>query len=120
MSVVKDAAEMLETALKAPQPPTFGVYRDPGAALTTPAVVIGPPQLDWETGCIPPTSARFLLYLVVDPSERAVEILWDFVEEVAAIVDGATDAAVLSASPATFVQGITEFPCYEITVECPL
>ena len=121
MGLVKAAAEMLESALQAPQPKTFETYRDPGAPIQCPAVVIGPPELDFDSYGKGPTNARFLLYAIVDANERAVEILWEFVEEVANIIDSATDAVVLKASPAVFVTaGNIELPCYEIIVEAAL
>jgi hypothetical protein len=119
MSAVADAAVMLETALKAPTPNTFATYRDMGAPLQPPAVILGPPSLLWEAGCNGPTSARFLLYVVVDASERAAEILWDLVVEVADIIDG-TEAVVVQANPASYVTANGDLPCYEMTVECAL
>lgn len=119
MSRISDAAVDLETALKLI--PEVSVHRDPGAPLTSPpAVVIGPPALEWESGCPAPTAARFLVYVVVTADERAVERLWELVELVAATIDTQTDAAVIRADPAVFVSGTSQLPCYEIQTEVPL
>jgi hypothetical protein len=116
MSVVSDIAEELETALNTV--PGVAVYRDPGATLATPALVLGPPALIWESGCLGPTEARFLVYVIVDANERAVEALWDLLVLVGDAIDS-TDAVVLRADPATYVSG-TEFPAYECLLEVRL
>ena len=117
MSAIADAAVMLETALKGMD--GVRAYRDPGANLQCPAAVLGPPALTWETGCVGPTSARFLVYAVVDADERAVEKLWDLVDQVANAID-ATDAVVVHADPAVYTSGTRQLPCYEITTEVGL
>jgi hypothetical protein len=117
MSAIADAAVMLETALNTVE--GARAYRDLGANLVCPALVLGPPALAWETGCNGPTSARFLIYAVVDSNERAVEKLWDLVGLVADAID-ATEAVVISADPAVYRSGTTDLPCYEITTEAGL
>jgi hypothetical protein len=120
MSAVKAVAEMMEAALGGiTDVPT---HRDPGANITPPATVLGVPALRWEALDVSPTSARFIVYAIVDPDERAPERLWDLVELVSAAIDENTDGVVISAEPAGYVSGsgATPLPCYEITVEVPL
>jgi len=117
-SVIADAATELEQALQTLD--GFGVYRDPGATLSLPALVIGPPSLLWETGCLGPTSARFLVYVVVDADERAIERLWAYVPAVAETIDDLTRAAVVRADPAVYVSGGVSLPCYELQTEATL
>jgi hypothetical protein len=118
MSVVADRIVTLESQLKMVVALGGAVVRDMGAPLASlPAVVIGPPELLWETGCLGPTSMRLLLYVVIDADERALERLWDLVPLVADAAD-ATEAAVISAVPGTY--GTPVLPAYEITLEMPL
>lgn len=117
MSAVKAAAEALEAALKNVE--GVAVSRDLSATLATPALVLGPPQLDWEAGFVGPTSARFIVFVVVDPDERAIERLWLLVEAVAEAID-ATPAVVVSAAPAVYVSTTGDLPAYEIIVEMTL
>jgi hypothetical protein len=116
-TVIADAAGEISEALDAiPDLPT---HIDPGANIQPPATVLGPPALRWETGLIGPTSARFLIYVIVPADDRAVERLWELVVTVADAID-ATSAVVLTADPATYVVGTTSLPCYELVVEVPL
>lgn len=120
---VADAATALESALAQTQVDgqAVPVHRDPGADLQTPAIVLGPPALAFEAISVGPTSARFLVYAVVDASEFAVERLWTFVEAVAAAVDvHCENGVVTQALPVPWTEGATELPSYEITVEVGL
>lgn len=118
MSAVADAAIALETALGTVTGDQ--TYRDPGANIVPPATILGPPALNWEGGCVGPTSARFLVYAVVPSAEDSVERLWDLVVDVAAAIDEQTSAVVVLANPAVYMSGTTPLPCYEIQVEAPL
>lgn len=89
-----------------------------GAPANPPCVMAGPPSLTWETYGVPPTGARFPLYVVVAKEDRALERLWDLVPKVAAAIDENTDAVVLRADPASW--GNPELPAYLIEVEVPL
>ena len=120
MSAVADQIAELEAQLKTVSAIGSAVHRNPGASLALlPAVVIGPPILLWETGCPGPTEMRLILYVVIDATDRALERLWDLVPAVADAADQ-TDAAVISASPGSFLSGATPLPAYEITIEVPL
>ena len=114
------AATELEAALRTVK--AVGVHRDPGAILEPlPAAVLGPPALTWagQAGS-GPESARFLVYVVVDPDERAVERLWELVAQVADAIDENSGAVVIRADPAVFVSGGRDLPCYELQVEASL
>ena len=114
MSAVAEAAGALLEALQGVA--GARVYSDPGATLDPPALLLGPPSLTWETVCSDPTSARFIVYVVVKVSERAMEQLWELVPEVAQAIDATTDATVRQADPGTW----KDLPAYEIQVEVSL
>lgn len=122
-TAVRDAAQQLEAALKlvpGHDRKPVEVVRDPGATLHPPTLVLGPPSLIWETGCAEPTSARFIVFAVVDSNEYAVERLWVFVAETAGAIDTHTDAVVVRADPSAYPNGGVELPAYELQVEVAL
>lgn len=105
------------------------VEADPGASVSPPATaagdggataVLGPPALVWESGCPDPTSARWVLYVVVDATDRSLPRLWELVPVVAAALDGDPGIAVLRADPGAYLTGGVELPCYEIQIEVSL
>lgn len=119
MTTVKEAAEQLEVALRTVE--GVRVYRDPSATVDPPGVLIAPPRLRWEDYCAgPPTSATFVVIVMVAMDARAVEELWEWVPLVAAAIDTVPDAAVAAANPGVFNSGGTDLPSYEITVEVSL
>lgn len=118
MSPVVEAADALRAALAAVDGVRF--YRDLSASLDPPAALLGPPRLTWEALCPEPTSATFLVYLVVTADDRSVERLWDLIEAVTLALDEVTDAVVMEANPSTWPSGATELPAYEITVDYAL
>ena len=94
---------------------------DPGATLANlPALVLGPPRLTWETGLRAPTSALFIVYVIVQADERAIERLWDLVVDVGEAIDARTDGVVIQADPSVFPSGTAQLPAYEIQVEVGL
>lgn len=115
MSAIADTAALLNQALDAIV--DLPTTTDPGANIQPPATVLGPPALRWEVGCVGPTSARFLVYIIVPSDDRSVERLWDLIEVVDEAIDTVPDAVVLEANPATYVVGTTPLPCYELVVE---
>jgi len=119
MNTVIDAAKQLELALKTVAG-VQEVHLDPGAMSLFPAIVIGPPELEWGNGFADPTQARFPVYAVIDAGERAMERLCLLVPEVAAAVDELTPGAVLSALPFPFPSGATDLPSYQLIVEVGL
>lgn len=92
------------------------VYTDPAAVVDPPAAVLGPPSLTWSALCPEPTSARFLIYVVVAADDQAMPRLWGLVPTVAAAVDALPEASVIRATPGAF----TELPSYEIETEVSL
>ena len=117
MGTVAEAAAILETALRTLD--TIAVYHDLVSPLATPAVMIGPPSLRWETGCVDPTEATFIIRAIVQRDERSIERLWDLVVAVAAKIDE-TPAVVTSATPGIYPSSAGDLPCYEITTEMSL
>jgi hypothetical protein len=118
MSAIADAAAALAEALKGV--PDLRVYTDPGATVDPPAAIVGPPQLSWEGVCEDPTSARFLVWVVVPADDRAVERLWELVPLAAAALQTVTDATVTVALPGRWPGGGSDLPAYEITTEVAL
>jgi hypothetical protein len=95
-------------------------YADPGAVIDPPGLVLGPPALLFEGPCPEPTSARWLVYVVVPADERALETLWALVPVVAEAIDALPGAAVIRADPGTFLSGGVDLPCYEIQIDVSL
>ena len=116
MSTVSVVAEQLEAALRTV--PGVEVHVDPGANLSPPSLVLGLPSLIWESGCVGPTDARFIIYVIVDANERATEALWDLVTLVGDAIDS-TSAVILRADPGAF-RAQPQFPCYECLTEVGL
>lgn len=102
--------------------PEITATADPGAVLANlPAAVLGPPRLRWEGASNEqPTSAQFLVYLVVNADADTVERLLALVEAVVETLDAQTDGVVIQADPGVFPSGTVSLPCYEIQVEVSL
>ena len=115
--VAQAAGELLDALELGPDVPAWD---DPGQDITPPCTMIGPPLLRWEGQWAVPTSARFLVYVIEQLSAGAVERLWDLVPVVAETLDQHTGGVVIEASPAVYLQGNTQLPCYELVVEVPL
>jgi hypothetical protein len=118
MSAITDAAEDLLAAMEAVE--GVRLYRDPGATVDPPGIVLGPPTMRWESSCLAPSSARFIVYVTERADERALERLWDLVPTVAEALDQLSKAAVLQAAPGTFTSGGVDLPAYLIEVEVSL
>ncbi|PRX48681.1 hypothetical protein B0I33_104499 [Prauserella shujinwangii] len=119
-SSVAEAARRLLAAVETVD--ELRVYRAPGANVDPPAGFVGPPRLQWETGCPEPTTATFVVIVMVASNERVLEQLWELVPRVSEAVDELLpEAAVTTALPNMFTTGNgTELPSYEITVEVSL
>jgi hypothetical protein len=115
---VKAAAVALEAAVATVD--GLRVFRDPGAAIDGPVVILGAPALTWEVVCREPTSARWSCFVVVPANERAVELLWELVPAVAGAVEELTEGVVTRADPASFPAGAGELPAYLVQVDIPL
>lgn len=124
MMTVRQAAEALETALKAVE--GIRVYRDPGATIDSPAAIVGPPALGWRGFCgSQPTSARFSIWLTSPADDRTLDRLWDLVPAVAAALEQVDEATLadleLQATPSQFpTSGGVTLPAYEIQVDVSL
>lgn len=95
-------------------------YTDPAATVDPSAVVIGPPQLVWESLCNDPTHARYLVYACVAANDRAITALATFVPQVVEAIHALRDATVTTATPNVWSAAGQDYPCYEITVEVSL
>lgn len=123
-SAVRAAAEGIKAAVGQVDPgmlPTGRVCLDPGAQPSAfPAVIVGPPSLNWGGIGRPPTDAAFLVYVIADIDERAMGVLWDLTPVVAEAIDTYSEGVVTRADPGVYTVGGTDMPCYEITVEIGL
>lgn len=115
---VRAAAEALEAALR--EVADVRVFRDAGANVDPPAVILGAPALTWEGVCLEPTEARFMVHVVVKANERALETLWELIPLVSEALDGVSDASVRRADPGTYPSGGSELPAYAIQVDVAL
>lgn len=119
MTAVMAQAERLREALRTVE--GVRVYEDPAATVRPPGAFVGPPRLQWETGCPEPTSATFVVIVMVAMDKRALERLMQLVPQVAEAIDELlAEAAVMRAEPSVFNSGGTDLPSYEITVEVGL
>lgn len=117
MSFVREAAELLETALKTI--PNLWVTQDPSAAVQgTTGAVIAPPVVDWQAFCREPTGCTFIVHLIVPFDQYATARLYDLVEPVAEAIEASDPAfAVTNAAPGLLPQGGSQLPTYALTVE---
>lgn len=121
MGSIDDAAQALRDALSDPElAEDVRHFPDVGPAVTPPATVMGPPAFTWETPCDAPTSARWLVYVIVSADDRAMQRLFDLLPKVAAALDAVTDATVVRADPGTYPTSNGDLPAYEIQVDYSL
>lgn len=118
MTLVSDAAEALEAALRTV--PGLRVYTDVGAAIDPPGAVVGPPSLTWGSVCAEPSSATFLVAVVVAMDDRAMPRLWELVPQVATALETVSDAVVRRATPDVWTSGTANLPSYAVFVEMSL
>lgn len=116
MTAIKEAAEALRDALKTVD--GLRATTDPGANIDPPMGVVGPPALAWEAYSTEPTSARFVVYVVVAADEKALERLWELVPAVVASLEKVPDAALINpATPGRWQTGRVDLPSYELQIE---
>lgn len=115
---VKDAAAQLMAALATV--PDVTVYPFGGSAIETPALVLSVPNLEWRSGCVPPTDATFAVAAVVQSDEDAAQRLWDLVVQVSQAVQQLPNAAVVRADPSQYPTGNDPLPAYDISIEVSL
>lgn len=122
-TAARDAYDSLKAGLKTvPELRQFEL----GQAIDIAGLVVGMPGLQWETygnfggGTPPPTTARFVVFLVVPMDPRAMARLFDHIEDVTAAVETVENAVVISAEPGFYNDNTANKPCYTISVEMGL
>ncbi|HEV7649390.1 MAG TPA: hypothetical protein VGP26_14650 [Actinophytocola sp.] len=95
-------------------------YANLGANIDPPATIVSLPRLAWEAICAGPTSATFLVYLMVPLNDRAVDRLQEMLPAVVEAIESYPDAVVTTATPLVSPFGGPDLPAYEITVEVAL
>lgn len=118
MRTVAEAAEELREALAARG--DVIVTTNPGATIDPPAVLFGPPVLDWEGYGPRPTTATFTLYVITMQDDILLERLWELVPSIVETVESVTDAVVPTATPGTVPAGGVDLPSYALRVEMSL
>lgn len=122
MSTPTEARAELAAALQTAEVKAAGVryYDDIAGTVDPPGVLIGPPQLEWETGCWEPTTARVVVHLAVAMTDRAMDRLLALLPVVTDALNDVPSAAVMSATPGVWNAGGTDLPCYDVLVEVAL
>jgi hypothetical protein len=115
---VTAASEALAAALRSV--PGTRYYRQLGGPIDPPALVLPLARLVLGRMGPEPTEATYVVGLVVDNTERAIEQLEELIVPVYAALDGVTDAAVGPADQGTYPAGGVQLPAYLITVEVAL
>lgn len=117
---VTDAALAVQAALKTVT--DLRAHTDMGAVVDPPASIVGPPALTWAGYGAGPNVAQFIVYVVVDANDRALERLWELVPTVAAALETYPDVdiTVTAANPGRWPAGAVDLPAYEIICEVPL
>lgn len=118
MTTPKEARASLNTALTG----LDGIRNYPNlvANVDPPATLVGAPRLVWDSACGEPTSATFLVYLMVPLDDRAVDRLQDLLPLVVDAIESVPDAVVTAATPLASPFGGADLPAYEITTEVAL
>lgn len=117
-SSITGAAQQLEQALGAVD--GVRIQRMGRSTIDPPALLVSPPSIRWEAYCDAPTSATFHVFLVLSPTEKVLERMWDFIPTVAQAITEYDEAVVTSAEPSTFNAEGTDMPAYDFTTEVAL
>ena len=96
------------------------VQPDRGPNVDPPALVLGPPEIEWDTGCLEPTSARFSVLVIVTDDDRSLDRLLPLVRSVADVINEVDNVVVLRARPGRYTAHDGEAPAYEIVCEAAL
>lgn len=119
MNVVERAERDIRRALSEVE--DARLHPDVGPGVDPPALVLGVPSLQWEGLCQEPTSARWLVYVVVSADyARASGALIGLVLAVAAVLDEVPDVSVLRADPGTYPASSGDLPAYQIEIQMAL
>lgn len=112
-----DTADLIRAAVRSVE--GVRVYDDPAATVTTPAAIVGAPQLRFEGISSQPTRATFPVAVMVDNNKASVNKLLKLVPQVVeAIRDQVIDAEILEEiTPAVIQIGNVDLPGYMIFVE---
>jgi hypothetical protein len=98
-------------------------YTDPGANLDPPCVVIGLPDILFQTygGNMSPTpiEASLTLYLMVQADAYATENLSALLEQVVDAIWSVADYSVTDAKPGVWKTSNVDLPAYVLTVVGP-
>jgi len=96
-------------------------YTEVGEEAEPPAVVIGPPALDFQAQTRSATSADVEVFVVVDVSEGSLDQLYRLAPAVAAAIDEHVENGVVTgARPGLYPLGTRELPAYSISVSIDL
>lgn len=118
MGAIAEAKQALLAALR--EVPGVRNFPDVGPGVDPPCTVLGPPALLWEGVCPDPTSARFLVYVVVTSDDQSMDRLYELMPQVAAALDAVRDATVIRADPGVYPTTNGNLPAYEIQVDMAL
>jgi hypothetical protein len=98
-------------------------YTDPGANIDPPGIVIGLPDIVFETygGNASPTpvEATLTLYLMVRSDGYATENLSALIEQVVDAIWTVADYSVIDAKPGIWITSNAQLPAYVLTVVGP-
>lgn len=103
--------------------PDLVPYKDLGATIDPPGLVVGPPRLAWTMLTTQPTEATFAVFVIGALGEDAIEDLYAYVQPVAdAITDNYPEgrATVQSADPTVYPSGGSDLPALEFSVDVAL
>lgn len=118
MTTPKEARAALADALTTVDGVRY--YADLAATVDPPGTIVSPPALSWESHCADPTEAQFVVYLITNANERAVDVALDLLPTVTDAIETVPDAVVTAAIPGVWTAGTNDLPSYEITVEVSL
>jgi hypothetical protein len=103
--------------------PQVRTYTDPGANIDPPGIVIGLPDIVYDTygGAQSPTpiEATLTLYLMVKESDRSTSDLSTLISQVVDTIWTVADYSVTDAKPGIWTTSNVQLPAYVLTVVGP-
>jgi hypothetical protein len=100
--------------------PNLRVVTAVGSSITPPAVVIGPPRLNWRgvgTVGAQPLTAQWNVYLVTGMNTYAIDNLLALVGSITGAVESFTPGVVLNAGPGLYPSPNGNLPAYIIVCQ---